>query len=130
MNDMDYINYISNDEIQDKLRNSNIGDKDMALINKFPEIKLPSKFFKNLGDAKFRDLQNEIEGAGPTFSNGAVYADLDNDGDLDVVVNNINDNALIYENKTNDKVPKPFMEVKLKGPPKNINAIGSKNYCI
>ena len=42
------------------------------------------------------------------------------------MVNNINDNALIYENKTNDKVPKAFMEVKLKGPPKNINAIGAK----
>ena len=63
---------------------------------------------------------------GPLFSNGAVYADLDNDGDLDVVVNNINDNALIYENTTNDKVPKPFMEIKLSGPPKNINALGSK----
>ena len=126
MNDMDYINYISNDEIQDKLRNSNIGDKDMALINKFPEIKLPSKFFKNLGDAKFRDLQNEIEGAGPTFSNGAVYADLDNDGDLDVVVNNINDDAKVYQNKTNDKIPRPYMEVTLKGASKNINAIGAK----
>ena len=67
MNDMDYINYISNEEIQDKIRNSNIGDKDMALINKFPEIKLPNKFFKNLGDAKFRDLKNEIGGDRPTI---------------------------------------------------------------
>ena len=75
-------------------RNSNAGEKDMALINKFPEIKLPSKFFKNLGNAKFKDLQNEIDGAGPTFSNGAVYADLDNDGDLDVVVNNIDDRCI------------------------------------
>ena len=65
----------------------------------------------------FSDEMN-IEGTGPTFSNGAVYADLDNDGDLDVVVNNINDNALIYENKTNDKVPKPFLEVKLRAPEK------------
>ena len=126
LNDMDYINYISNDEIQDKIRDNNVGDKDLALINKFPEIKLPNKFFKNLGDAKFQDLKNKIEGDAPTFSNGSVYADLDNDGDLDIVVNNINDHALIYENKTNDKVPKPFMEVKLKGSSKNINAIGAK----
>jgi enediyne biosynthesis protein E4 len=126
MNDMDYINYISNDEIQEKLRNSSPADKDMALINKFPEIKLPSKFFKNMGDAKFQDLQNEIQGAAPTFSNGAIYADLDNDGDLDVVVNNINDDALVYENTTNDVHPKAFMEFKLQGPPKNINAIGAR----
>ncbi|MEO8763727.1 MAG: VCBS repeat-containing protein [Ginsengibacter sp.] len=126
MNDMDYLNYISSDEIQEKLRNSNVGERDMALSNKFPEIKLPSKFFKNLGNAKFQDMQNEIDGASPTFSNGAVYADLDNDGDLDVVVNNINDDAVVYENTTNDKVVKPYMEMKLQGPPKNINAVGSK----
>ena len=126
MNDMDYINYISNDEIQDKIRNNNIGGQDMALINKFPEIKLPNQFFKNLGNVKFQELKDEIGGDVPTFSNGSVYADLDNDGDLDVVVNNINDNALIYENKTNDQLARRFMEVKLTGAPANINAIGSK----
>ena len=126
LNDMDYLNYISSDDIQEKLRDSNIGDKDMSLINKFPEIKLANKFFKNLGDAKFEDLKNEIDRDVPTFSNGSVYADLDNDGDLDIAVNNINDNALIYENKINDKVTRPSMEVRLKGPPKNINAIGAK----
>ncbi|MEP6950726.1 MAG: VCBS repeat-containing protein [Ginsengibacter sp.] len=128
LNDMDYLNYFSSDGIQDKLGDNSGGggDKDMSLLNKFPEVKLPNEFFRNMGNAKFENIKNEIEGDVPTFSNGAVYADLDNDGDLDVVVNNIDDHALIYENTTNDKVAKPFMEVNLKGPPQNINALGAK----
>ena len=66
----------------------------------------------------------------PTFSNGAVYADLDNDGDLDIVVNNIEDPALIYENKSNDNKNKPYIDIKLKGPSKNINAIGRQSNCV
>ena len=126
LNDMDYVNYVSSNEIQEKILNNNLGDKDMALINKFPEIKLPNKFFKNMGNVQFQDMANEVKDDVPTFSNGAVYADLDNDGDLDVVVNNIDDPVLVYENKSNDKKDKPFLEVKLKGSPKNINAIGAK----
>ena len=96
LNDIDYINYISDDEIQQKLMTIDMTEeKDMALINKFPEIKIPNQFFKNDGDLKFEDIADEIEGNKPTYSNGAVYADFDNDGDLDIVVNNIDDPALI-----------------------------------
>ncbi len=126
MNDIDFVNYISNDEIQNKIRGNDIGGQDMKLIDNFPQIKIPNKFFSNSGDLTFKDMGNEIEDDVPTFSNGAVYADLDNDGDLDVVVNNIDDPALVYENRSNDKNDKPFLEIKLKGPPKNINAIGTK----
>jgi hypothetical protein len=126
LNDMDYINYISDDEIQQKLRQSPTAETDLGLINKFPEIKLPNKFFKNEGDAKFEDVGNEISGAVPTFSNGAIYADLDNDGDLDVIVNNLEDPVLLYENKSNDLKNRPYIDIKLKGSSKNINAIGAK----
>jgi hypothetical protein len=126
LNDIDYINYVSNSEIQEEIRSGRIQEKDMTLIEKFPQIKLKNKFFKNGGEAKFEDLAGKIEGDLPTYSNGAVYADLDNDGDLDIVVNNINDDALIYENKSNDKKNQSYLSLSLKGPSGNINAIGSK----
>ena len=126
MNDIDYINFVSSEEVQDKLRDNKLDDKDMALVNKFPEIKIPNKFFRNTGNLLFEDMETSIKNDKPTFSNGAVYADLDNDGDLDVIVNNIDDPVLIYENKSNDKKDKPFVEIKLKGSEKNINAIGAK----
>jgi len=126
LNDMDYVNFISNEEIQEKLREGKLDEKDMTLINRFPQIKIPNKFFRNKGDLVFEDLNDSIGDTRSTYSNGAVYADLDDDGDLDVVVNNIDDPALVYENKTNDKKDKAFAEVRLKGSPQNINAIGAK----
>ena len=126
LNDMDYINFISNEEIQKKLLENKLNEKDMALIDKFPQIKIQNKFFRNEGKMMFQDLGDSIDNNKSTYSNGAVYADFDNDGDLDIVVNNIDDPVLLYENKSNDKKNKSFAEIKLKGPEKNINAIGSK----
>jgi hypothetical protein len=126
MNDIDYINFVSNEEMQEKLRNNSVEDKDMLLVNKFPEIKIPNRFFSNHGELQFKDVTDSIQNNKPTFSNGSVYADLDNDGDLDIVVNNINDPVLIYANKANDQRQKAYASVKLKGDKNNINAIGAK----
>jgi enediyne biosynthesis protein E4 len=126
LNDIDYMNYMVNDAVQDKSINNKIDENDLAMIDKFPEIKLPNRFFRNTGNAKFEDVSNEVAQSPNTFSNGAVYADLDNDGNLDVVVNNIFDPALIYENNTT--VNKNFANIKLAGQPNNINAIGAKCY--
>ncbi len=82
-----------------KLSENKLDEKDMTLIEKFPQIKIPNKFYKNKGDLSFQDMADSIENDKPTYSNGAVYADLDNDGDLDMVVNNIDDPVLVYENK-------------------------------
>jgi enediyne biosynthesis protein E4 len=126
LNDMDYIDFISNRELQEKMRGGGLDDKDMSLVNKYPEIKLRSKFFRNAGDMKFTDLGDQIDGSRPTYSNGSVYADLDNDGDLDLVVNNIDDPALIYKNVSNDKKKTRSVDIRLKGSENNINALGSK----
>jgi hypothetical protein len=126
MNDIDYINFISSDVIQQKLIDNKMNEQDMALINKFPEIKIPDKFYSNTGDLLFKEVTDSIQDNIPSFSNGAVYADLDNDGDLDIVTNNINEPALIYKNTANDEGQKPFVQIKLKGAEKNIDAIGAK----
>ncbi|MDE3182295.1 MAG: VCBS repeat-containing protein [Bacteroidota bacterium] len=126
MNDIDYINFVSSDVIQQKLIDNKMNEQDMALINKFPEIKIPNKFYANTGNLIFKDVTDSIQNNTPSFSNGAVYADLDNDGDLDIVTNNTNQPALLYENTANDKKQRPFVRIELKGSQKNIDAIGAK----
>lgn len=126
LNDIDYVNYVSNDEIQAKIRAGQMGEKDMDLIDKFPQIKLPNRFFRNKRNAAFEDAGQFISNNKNTYSNGAVYADLDNDGDLDIVVNNIDETALLYKNTCNDKKTKPAAEIRLKGPDGNRNAVGAK----
>lgn len=126
MNDIDYVNFVSNEEIQQKINSNSMDDKNMALISKFPEIRLPNKFFTNQGDLSFSDAENRIEGNEPSFSNGAVYADFDNDGDLDIAVNNINAESLVYENQTAKPGEHSALRLKLEGPAGNRNAIGSR----
>ena len=127
LNDMDYINYVSNDELQEKIRTNRVDENDMALIKKFPQIKLANKFYLNKGEAKFIDADSMIRNNPITYSNGAAYADFDNDGDMDIVVNNVDEPALIYKNLSNNGVIKrSFLELQLKGSQSNLNAIGAK----
>lgn len=127
MNDIDYINFVSGDDIQQKLRNNTIRDKDLSLTNKFPEIKIPNQFFRNKGNLQFDNLTDSIFNNLPTFSNGAAYADLDLDGDLDIIVNNIDDPALIYSNNTsNNEKQSNATSIALKGSEANPLAIGAR----
>ena len=127
LNDIDYVNYASDDELREKIRTHRIDEKDIALVEKFPQIKLANKFYLNKGDAKFLDGATLIRNNPKTFSNGAAYADFDNDGDLDMIVNNVDEPAIIYKNLTNDgAAKKSFLELRLRGDQSNINAIGAK----
>jgi hypothetical protein len=126
LNDLDYITYVANDAVQRKIQNQNLEEEEMAVIDKFPEIKLPNRFFKNTGNAKFEDVSNKIAGNPRSFSNGAVYADLDNDGDLDIVVNNIWDPALVYRNNSTIENKNNYINLKLTGTSQNINGLGVK----
>jgi hypothetical protein len=126
LTDIDFINYISNHELLRKLDGNDPQDNDLQLIDKFPAVKLPSKFFRNTGNMQFVDLGDRIEGARGTFSNGTVCADFDNDGDLDFVTNNIDEPPLLYRNTNNDKNKTRYTDITLKGPQNNINALGSK----
>jgi hypothetical protein len=97
------------------------------LLAKIPEVKISNYAYKNGGDLRFSNVTNEWGLDLPTFSNGAATADLDNDGDLDIVINNINDEALVYENTSAAAKDKAnhYLEVKLEGTASNKDAFGS-----
>ncbi|QRR02028.1 VCBS repeat-containing protein [Dyadobacter sandarakinus] len=127
MNDTDYIKFVSDDVIQDRIRNKNFDENDPGLADKLPEIKLFNKFFGNKGKVAFHDLEKRIHNNQISYSNGAVYADLDNDGDLDIVTNNINEKAFVYENLSRQKAAHgDVIRLFLKGKKGNLNAIGAK----
>jgi hypothetical protein len=127
MNDTDYIKFVSDDVVQEKIRNKNFDENDPGLADKLPEIKLLNKFFSNQDSLAFKDIAGTIRNDKVSYSNGAVYADLDNDGDLDIVTNNINDKAFVYENLADTKpVKNDFIRLYLKGAKGNLNAIGAK----
>jgi ASPIC and UnbV/FG-GAP-like repeat len=109
-------------------RNQNKGlVSNKAILDQIPEVKLHNYGFRNNGDLTFRDETANWGLEQPTFSNGVAYADFDNDGALDMVVNNINDEALLYRNTSRDKdsTAKHFLQIKFKGDKQNINGLGA-----
>ncbi|SFU29097.1 Repeat domain-containing protein [Pustulibacterium marinum] len=124
-NDMDFVSFIANDQIQKRI-NQGMTEKDMAFIQEMPEKKVPNYFFKNNGNQQFSDSTETWFQKIPSFSNGAVYTDLDNDGDLDLVVNNINDQAFILENRSETFEQNNYLSIQFKGPKTNTFGIGAK----
>src|SRR5690606_16163158 len=102
-------------------------ESELAIVEKMPKVKLPNKLFRNTGRLTFDDKTEQIAGGIPTFSNGAIYADFDNDGDLDVVVNNIEDEPFIYKNllRENPVAGAPagsaYLSFRFKGQPGNLH---------
>ncbi|MEM6845032.1 MAG: VCBS repeat-containing protein [Bacteroidota bacterium] len=123
MTDLDFIIYRSGQSMfgSDQTKEEKI----RQLARDMKGAKTFNYFFQNRGDLTFTDRTADWGVEVPSFSNGAAYSDLDNDGDLDVVTNNINDPALIYENKF-DRVARPYLKVNLKGEGQNLHGIGSK----
>jgi hypothetical protein len=119
--DLDYIEYNNGQ--------SGSGEKySLAMTDSLPVVKLPNYSFKNNDGILFRNTSKEWGFTQPSFSNGAAYVDLDNDGDLDVVINNINDESFIYENTLNNKDQKNkehYLVVNIVGKGMNINGIGT-----
>jgi hypothetical protein len=127
-NDLDYINFITNDSIQMRLRQE-LTEAELTLVEKMPRIKLPNYAFKNNGDSTFSNVSQQWGLDYASYSNGAVYADLDNDGDLDLVVNNINDEAFLFQNNTIDKkagAGANYLQLQFNGDEKNKFGIGTK----
>ncbi len=96
-------------------------------LRQIPEVKLHNYAFKNVGNGAFTDVSDDWGLTDKKFANGAAYADLDNDGDLDMIVNNINDAASLYENTMMDatSVDKHYLTVQLTGDSLNRNGLGA-----
>jgi hypothetical protein len=93
-------------------------------IEIYDPIKVRNYLFKNTGNLQFQNVSEAWGFADSTFSNGAAVADFDNDGDLDLVINNLDEEALLYQNTTDQK--NNYLRLKLEGPEKNSDGIGAK----
>lgn len=122
-NDMDFINFIANESIQKSL-GQGMDESSMGFIEKIPEKKTQNYFYQNLDGRSFADRSEDWSPTGPSWSNGSVYVDLDRDGDLDLVTNNVNQPAYVLENTliaTNSS-----MTIAFDGPAGNRQGIGAK----
>ncbi len=118
VSDHDFIAY--------RQRSSSIASP-MQMMEQIPQIKLHNYAFHNMGDLSFSNTTESWGLMQPTFSNGAAYADFDNDGAVDMVINNINDEALLYRNTARDKdtATTHFLQISFKGDKQNVNGLGA-----
>ena len=98
----------------------------LDLLNKMPSVPIANFAFRNQGNLLFKDESKQLGFSKATFSSGAAYADLDGDGDLELVINNENAEASIYKNLTSEKLKHHFLKVQLKGGAPNTFGYGAR----
>lgn len=124
--DLDYLNFIDNSETKQAIISGDGVDYD-ALIDPIPVTPIPNYAYRNTGDLQFENVADQWGLGKPVHSNGAAYGDLDNDGDLDLVVNNLNVVSSIFENKTNEVYPENgYLKFDLVGKEMNPFSVGAK----
>ncbi len=119
--DLDFMDFFANDLMQQMALTGEKEDMN-KVIDKMPSHPLPNMVFQNRSGYSFKNVTKAWGFDKPTFSNGAAYGDLDNDGDFDLVINNVNMPALVYRNNTD----KQSLKIKLLGTPPNTMAVGAK----
>src|SRR4030095_12191379 len=122
---LDFMDFFANDIVQNMIISGKKQNVD-SVLKHIPIHALPNKAYGNRGNLKFVDTGKEWGFTESSFSNGAAYGDLDNDGDLDLVVNNENQPAFVYRNNSRQQNGNSFIGVVLRGKDKNTYAIGSK----
>ena len=124
LTNQDFVNYFANEVVQ---RMALTGEKEdvINIIEKMPKRPLRNLAFRNDAEQGFKNMSVDWGFDQKTFSNGAAYGDLDNDGDLDLIINNVNQPVMLYQNKATEKGAN-YLQFQLSGDENNTFAIGSK----
>ncbi|QIA07696.1 VCBS repeat-containing protein [Draconibacterium halophilum] len=127
LTDMDFMDYFA-DKIMQKMKQSGEKEEVENIISQMPSNPIPNYALRNNGNLTFENMAASWGLDVPSFSNGSAYGDLDNDGDLDLVISNVNQICHLFRNTTSDKGLNNYIAVDLKGGDKNIFGIGAAVY--
>ncbi len=128
LTDQDYVAFLSDQKNIQAMIEGRMQFDYRKFVDMISTTPIPNFAFRNKGSLQFEDKAAGWGLGEPGFSNGAAYGDLDNDGDLDLIVNNNNAALGVFRNHSVEKLKTHFLRVKLKGNGKNPHAIGAKVY--
>lgn len=128
MTDLEYIKF-KDDSIESSLQKgeSFVSVKNFKQwIENMPATKVQNYIFQNNRDLTFKNVSTDWGLTAKTFTNGAAYADFDNDGDLDIVMSNLDEKVLLYRNEAVQTNKNHYLKIKFDGPPKNLSGVSAK----
>jgi len=124
LTDQDFLEFFSNPETLNRYREEGFDFTD--ILKKMPSVPIPNYAFINQKNLTFKNESTALGFGKPSFSNGAAYADLDGDGDLDLVINNENMDAFVYRNMSTEQLHNHYLKVKLDGDSLNTFGFGAR----